>query len=161
MSHEMSRRVFLRKTSRAAIGPFLFPLGVYAQDAHVWDRMIANIELQLPRLLQEAAVPGASVAVVRDAKLFWRRGFGVAEATSKQRVDPDTVFEAASMSKPIFAYLVLKLCEKGLLDLDTPLTKYTSERYVENDPRLDLITARHVLSHTSGFQNWRSRKEPI
>ena len=55
----------------------------------------------------------------------------------------------------------MKLCEKGVMDLDTPLTKYTSERFLEGDPRLDLITARHVLSHTSGFQNWRSEKEPL
>src|SRR4029079_1526093 len=46
-------------------------------------------------------------------------------------------------------------------NLDTPLTKYTSERFLEGDARLDLITARHVLSHTSGFQNWRSDREPL
>lgn len=65
------------------------------------------------------------------------------------------------MSKPVFAYAVLKLCEKGVIHLDTPLTKYTSDRFLQGDPRLDLITARHVLSHTSGFQNWRSGKEPL
>ena len=65
------------------------------------------------------------------------------------------------MSKPVFAYAVLKLCEMGLLDLDTPLTRYTPERWVPNDPRLDLITARHVLSHTSGFQNWRASGTPL
>ncbi len=65
------------------------------------------------------------------------------------------------MSKPVFAYAVLKLCERGVLDLDTPLTKYTPERPVSNDPRLDLITPRHILSHTSGFQNWRAAGEPL
>jgi CubicO group peptidase (beta-lactamase class C family) len=50
---------------------------------------------------------------------------------------------------------VVKLCEKGVMDLDTPLTEYTSRRFVEGDPRLDLITARHVLNHTTGFPNWR------
>jgi CubicO group peptidase (beta-lactamase class C family) len=60
-----------------------------------------------------------------------------------------------SMSKPVFAYAVMKLCERGVLSLDAPLTKYTPERFLEGDPRLDLITARHVLSQTAGFQNWR------
>jgi CubicO group peptidase (beta-lactamase class C family) len=55
----------------------------------------------------------------------------------------------------------MKLCEKGVMNLDTPLTRYTSARFLEDDPRLDLITARHVLSHTSGFQNWRSKEEPL
>jgi len=48
-----------------------------------------------------------------------------------------------------------------VMDLDTPLTKYTSRRYLEGDPRLDLITARHVLSHTSGFPNFRTVSEPL
>jgi CubicO group peptidase (beta-lactamase class C family) len=65
------------------------------------------------------------------------------------------------MSKPVFAYAVMKLCEKGVMDLDTPLTNYTPERFLEGDPRLDLITARRVLSHTTGFPNWRSEKTPL
>jgi CubicO group peptidase (beta-lactamase class C family) len=48
-----------------------------------------------------------------------------------------------------------------LLDLDTPLTKYTPSRLLEGDLRLDMITARHVLSHMSGFRNWRSDKDPL
>ena len=71
------------------------------------------------------------------------------------------MFAAQSTSKPVFAYAVLKLCEKGVLNLDSPLTKYTPERVLAGDARLDLITARHVLSHTSGFQNWRSGTEPL
>jgi CubicO group peptidase (beta-lactamase class C family) len=93
--------------------------------------------------------------------LLWSRGFGVKDSTSKVPVDNDTVFEAGSTSKPVFAYLVMKLCEKGVMNLDTPLIKYTSERFLKDDPRLDLITARHVLSHTCGFQNWRSAGDPL
>ena len=65
------------------------------------------------------------------------------------------------MSKPVFAYVALKLCEKGIIGLDTPLTKYAPEPFLTGDPRLELITPRHVLSHSSGFQNWRSKKEPL
>ncbi len=106
-------------------------------------------------------VPGLSIALVRDARVVWRRGFGVADRASGKPVDTGTVFAAQSTSKPVFAYTVLKLCEKGVLDLDSPLTKYTPERVLAGDARLDLITARHVLSHTSGFQNWRSGTEPL
>jgi len=76
-------------------------------------------------------------------------------------VGSDTVFEAASTSKPVFAYAVMKLCERGLMDLGAPLTLYTAERFVPNDPRLDLITARRVLSHTTGLPNWRSADDPL
>ena len=76
-------------------------------------------------------------------------------------VDHDTVFEACSVSKTVFAYMVMKLCERGLLQLDTPLTRYTKARFVRDDPQLDLITVRNVLSHTSGLPNWRSAQQPL
>jgi CubicO group peptidase (beta-lactamase class C family) len=106
-------------------------------------------------------LPGAAVVLIKDGEITWWREFGVRDAASKKPVKTDTVFEAASMSKPVFAYAVLKLCERGVLDLDTPLTHYTTSRFLDGDPRLDLITARHVLSHTTGFPNWRSQSHPL
>src|SRR5262249_36477536 len=103
----------------------------------------------------------SAIGLIQDAKLLWRRGFGVKDPTSRAPVDNDRVFEAGSTSKPVFAYAVLKLCEKDVLNLDTPLTKYTPERFLKGDPRLDRITARHVVSHTSGFPNFRSKEEPL
>ena len=101
------------------------------------------------------------MALVADAKLLWSRGFGVKDRTTNAPVDADTVFEFASVSKTVFAYAVMKACEKGILNLDTPLTKYTSERVLAGDSRLDLITPRLVLSHQTGFQNWRSKTDPL
>jgi CubicO group peptidase (beta-lactamase class C family) len=70
-------------------------------------------------------------------------------------VGPDTMFEAASLSKPVFAYLVMLLVQDGKLDLDRPLDAYLGAPYVPDDPRAASITARHVLSHTTGYRNWR------
>ena len=70
-----------------------------------------------------------------------------------QAVTNETTFEAASLSKPVFAYGVLKLVEQGKLGLDVPLTTYLAKPYVE-DERLGKITARIVLSHQTGFPNW-------
>lgn len=125
------------------------------------DALLASWEKQVPELMRETKVPGVSMAVIAGAKLRWRRGFGITDRASPRPVDPHTIFEAASMSKPVFAYAVMKLAEKGLLDLDTPLTRYTPERFLEGDARLDSITARHVLSHSTGFPNWRSSHEPF
>lgn len=111
--------------------------------------------------MAETHVPGASIALIKDGALYWNQGFGMKDATSTEPVDENTVFEAGSMSKPVFAYYVLQLTDRGLLNLDVPLTRYVPGRFVEGDPRLDLVTARHVLSHTSGFQNWRSHTEPL
>jgi CubicO group peptidase (beta-lactamase class C family) len=111
--------------------------------------------------MAEARVPGVSIAVIHDGALVWRRGFGYRDGASKAPVDTATCFEAASMSKPVFAYVALKLCEAGVIGLDTPLSRYAPRPFLIGDPRLELITARHVLSHSSGFQNWRSREDPL
>ena len=111
--------------------------------------------------MAELRVPGVSVAIIKDAKIAWRKGFGVRNQHTAVPVDYDTVFEAQSMSKPVFAYRVMKLREQGVLDLDTPLTKYTQDIFLKGDPRLELITARRVLSHTTGFPNWRAKEDPL
>jgi CubicO group peptidase (beta-lactamase class C family) len=122
---------------------------------------LRQLERLIPELMDRATVPGVSIAIVKDANVVWLRGFGVRDAHSAARVDEHTVFEAASVSKTVFAYAVLQLCDRGTLSLDRPLTAYTPERVLDGDPRLDLITARHVLSHTSGFPNFRTRAEPL
>ncbi|HEX7177101.1 MAG TPA: serine hydrolase [Pyrinomonadaceae bacterium] len=122
------------------------------------EQTIARLERLIPQLMAEGDVPGLSVALVRGGELVWHRGFGVRNSATKEPVGPDTVFEAASLSKPVFAYAVLKLVDAGKLDLDAPLNKYLPGNYdVGEDARLAQITARRVLSHTTGFPNWRPR----
>lgn len=70
-------------------------------------------------------------------------------------VDEDSVFAAASVSKPVFASGVMTMVDAGLLELDRPLTEYLAEPYLADDERANSITARMVLSHTTGFPNWR------
>ena len=128
------------------------------------SQVTLRLEQLIPRLLQEGTVPGLSIALVRGGKLVWQHGFGLANADMKAPVTNDSVFEAASLSKPVFAYAVLKLVDAGQLDLDRPLVTYLPGRYdVGDDPRFDRLTARRVLSHTSGFPNWRSgtREGPL
>lgn len=170
MPYHMRRREFLIDSSRATLTLSLLPLAGWSQgiqkplesnDGAPWGTLISDLEKQIPKLMEDNRVPGLSIAIIEEGKLRWRRGFGVKDSASKEPVDNDTVFGAGSMGKPVFAYAVMKLCERGVIDLDTPLTKYTSERFLKGDPRLELITARHALSHTSGFQNWRSDKEPL
>jgi CubicO group peptidase (beta-lactamase class C family) len=116
---------------------------------------IEALQKQIPDLLKEATVPGLSLALIRGGKTYWVHGFGLRDAKTGELVDEQTIFEAASLSKPVFAYGVLKLVDQGKLDLDTPLSKYLPKPYIEGDSRLDKITARYVLSHRTGFPNWR------
>jgi CubicO group peptidase (beta-lactamase class C family) len=123
--------------------------------------LTADLDKQVPALMESARVPGMAIAILSNGRPAWSRNFGVTNATSKALVTADTLFNAASISKTVFAYAVMKLCERGLLDLDTPLSTYTTDRWVKEDPRFDQITARHVLSHTSGLQNWSSKDDPL
>ena len=70
-------------------------------------------------------------------------------------LDEQSIFEAASLSKPVFAYFVMKLVDKGQLNLDTPLYKYMPYPDIEKDERYKFITARMVLTHQTGLPNWR------
>jgi len=115
----------------------------------------AQLEKDIPDLMKKGEIPGLSIAVIRRGKTEWVHTFGIKSTKTSQPVTDTTLFQAASLTKPVFAYGVLKLVDQGKLDLDTPLTKYVTTPVVENDPRLEKITARLVLSHRSGLPNWR------
>ena len=121
------------------------------------EEIRARLERIVPDLMKDGDVPGLSIALVRGGALVWHRGFGVKNAKTLEPVTEETVFEAASLGKPVFAYAVMKLVDARKLDLDTPLNHYLPGNYeVGADPRLDRMTARRVLSHTTGLPNWRS-----
>src|ERR1051326_2249989 len=120
----MRRRTFLVKSSRAALGSCLF-LPLTTKGAQSKSKMlVADLEALIPKLMQESVVPGLSIALVDGGKLLCRRAFGVKDNATKALVDHETLFEAASVSKTVFAYAVMKLSEKGVLNLDAPLLKY-------------------------------------
>ncbi|HXM15818.1 MAG TPA: serine hydrolase domain-containing protein [Candidatus Eremiobacteraceae bacterium] len=119
------------------------------------DATILQLEKDAPELMKKDRVPGLEIAVIRNGKTTWVHAFGVKDAKTKQPVTNETTFEAASLSKPVFAYAVLKLVEQGKLGLDVPLTTYLPKPYIADDDRLSKITARLILSHRSGFPNWR------
>jgi CubicO group peptidase (beta-lactamase class C family) len=111
------------------------------------------------KLLLDYRVPAVSIAVIRKGKIVDLAAFGVrnAAAATLAPADTDTIFGAASLSKPIFAYVVLQLVDAGVLSLDEPLATYVPD-FVTGDPRAATITVRHALSHTTGLPNWRNAK---
>lgn len=114
-----------------------------------------ELDTLVPRLLAEHDVPGAQVALLAEGRIVASGAWGVAEAATDRPVTPETVFETGSLSKPVFACLTLRMALEGGLDLDAPLVPLLPEPVGCEDPRLGRVTARHVLSHTSGLPNWR------
>lgn len=114
----------------------------------------ATLEGEIPRLVEAAGVPGLSAALVLNGELAWTGAFGLADAATGADVTNATVFQAASLSKQVFAYAVLRLVDRGILDLDRPLAELLPNPRMSEDPRYREITPRHVLSHSSGLPNW-------
>lgn len=110
--------------------------------------------------LLAADVSGIASAVIRSGRLERTICCGVRDVRSPALLDEDTVFDAASLSKPVFAHVVLQLADQGALCLDTPIAEYLPG-YILADERALLITARHVLSHGAGLLNWRNDDLPL
>ncbi len=123
------------------------------------DALLADI----PRWMDALGVPGLAVAAVDGGSVAWSRTWGVLHAGEPRRVEAQTQFEAASLSKPVFAYLVLQLVDEGALALERPLASYLRPDYVADDARTARITVRDVLRHSTGLPNWRKHpaSEPL
>jgi len=134
-----------------------------AQIKTASGKIIANEDLQkfLKREMDSLGMPGLSLAIINDRKIVYHAALGMADIDSNKKVDDQTMFEAASLSKPVFACFVMKLVEKGLINLDKPLYKYLPNPDIDYDPRYKLITARMVLCHTTGLPNWRSDNKGV
>ncbi|MDR7179296.1 serine hydrolase domain-containing protein [Sphingopyxis sp. BE249] len=125
----------------------------HADDNAAWIPSETLVQ-ELPRLMRIAGVPGVAVAVVDRGRLAWSRSFGVKNILTRDPVREDTLFEAASMTKPVFAYVVMRLADEKRLDLDKPLARYRRPANLGIDPNIELITARQVLAHSTGLPNW-------
>jgi CubicO group peptidase (beta-lactamase class C family) len=115
------------------------------------------------RLIADAHVTGAGVAIFHDGYVAYLKGYGLRDTEKALPLTPDSVMTAASLSKAAFATLVMRLVQVGVLDLDKPISlylpkplpDYPSYADLRGDERYKKLTLRMLLSHTSGFANWR------
>lgn len=113
----------------------------------------------IKKTMDSLAIPGLSIAIINDAELVYHRVFGVKNMETKEPVDNETIFEAASLSKPVFAYFFMKMVDRGIVNLDEPMYKLLPHSNIkDDDERHKLITPRMVLSHSTGFPNWSNNK---
>lgn len=100
-------------------------------------------------------VPGLSIAVIKDRKLHWAKGYGIANVVANEVVEvtPNTLFQAGSISKPVAALSVLKMAEEGVLDLDQDVNTYLRDWKIPDTDftQTEKVTLRKILSHTSGL----------
>lgn len=93
--------------------------------------------------------PGCALAVIKDAQIIYKRGYGMADLDHDVAIKPDTPFHVASVSKQFTAFSILLLAQQGKLSLDDKVQKYITELHEFDQP----ITIRHLLHHTSGLRD--------
>jgi N-acyl-D-amino-acid deacylase len=129
----------------------------FARTASAADDRFAPLDKLLTEFLAEHKAPGASVAVSQNGRVVYAKGFGLADVESKRPVDVKSLFRIASISKPITAAAVLQLVDAGKVKLDEPVLNHVRIKPPKRlDPRWHLITVRHCLHHTSGWDRDRS-----
>src|ERR1044072_1043854 len=111
-----------------------------------------SVRMRIADRMQFYKTPAVSIAVINDGRIEWARGYGVLEAGGKQPVTPETLFQAASISKSLSAMLALQLVEKGKLDLDSDVNeRLVSWKVPDNEfTKEQKVTLRRLLSHTAG-----------
>jgi len=131
----------------------LFGLSNHGLLAQVPSEKPEGLDKVVSDWMTKAKIPGLALARIENGKVAWTRVYG--EAEPGRAVTAQTPFNVASLTKPVFATLVLHLVAQSKFDLDAPLADYWVDPDLVSDPRVKKITGRMALSHQTGLPNWR------
>lgn len=157
-----TRRSFVLSAGCTAAASLLVPRSLISNESgpsvlEARDEVRKLIEAERQVILTSMAkedIPGAAICLVHEGKLAWLEGFGVTDRKSKRAVAPDTIFGIQSVSKNVTATAIMLAVQRGLLDLDKPITAYlpdfTVNSIFESNPERR-ITLRSLLSHRAGL----------
>ncbi|GAB2846972.1 serine hydrolase domain-containing protein [Hymenobacter ruber] len=123
----------------------------------------ADIDKTVRQLMDSAKVPGLAVVLLENNQVRYLHTYGYRDLATKAPLEPQTAMYGASLSKAVFAYLVMQLVQEKRLDLDKPMAEYLPQPLPEyeayhdlaGDARWQRLTARMALAHTTGLPNWR------
>ena len=109
--------------------------------------------MNIQKRMEHYHVPGVSIAFLNEGEIAWAKGYGYTSSDSSRLVDKNTLFQAASISKPVAALAVLALVEEGKISLDEDVNRYLEGWQVEenNFTLEEKVTLRRILSHTAGL----------
>lgn len=115
-----------------------------------YDPVVAQLRTEIPLMMAEEGIVGATVALVDGHRTILARGFGWADRDRQRAVDARTLFHIGSLSKTFAAISVMQLVERGKVDLDAPITRYVPDLQLIPRFRNNTITVRSILDHHSG-----------
>lgn len=122
----------------------------------IYNPHLKSIDEAVRRFMKKWNIPGGAVAISKNERLVYARGFGFAHQETQTLVQPESIFRIASLSKPITAVAIMKLVQEGLLQLDSkvfgPVGVLSDSTYgLIADERVKDITIRHLLEHSAGW----------
>lgn len=123
------------------------------------DPLLTTLDRQAPVWLARHDVPGLAVAYIRDGAVEWTRTYG--EQAKGVPATDRTLYNVASLTKPLFAEVILRLAADGRLSLDEPLSSHWIDPDLAADRRHEILTPRLALSHRTGLPNWRSHTDGV
>ncbi len=125
---------------------------------------VTKFEDKIRKVMDSLDYPGISISIINNSKIVYSNVFGLANSETIEKVTVETVFQGASLSKPLFAYFIMKMMEEGKINLDSPIFPFLEpvfpkEAIEENSlENYKLLTPRMILSHTTGIPNWTQGK---
>lgn len=125
------------------------------ENAKIPNNNFDSLEEKIMKLMDEYNVPSVGVGIIENNEISYIKVFG--EIKEGLPAEENTIFSVASLTKPVFTMFVLKLIQTGNWDLDEPISKYWIDPDISGHPYLQKLNTRHILSHQSGFSNWRSQ----
>ena len=165
--------MYIRKTGALLFCCMVLHYAVFSQTIKRLDKTrisFAALDDSIQLLMKVANVQGLAISVFNNNQPIYKKAFGYKRFDTKEPLKTSTNIYGASLSKAVFAVLVMQLVEEGIIDLDKPLQDYLPKPVYEytptkkwhddysdlrNDTLYRRITARMCLDHTSGFPNWR------
>ena len=132
----------------------LLPYFKQSDDLSMLDdsRFIAHLDLQIPKLMDEYSIPGVSIQIIKGGEAFWSKAYGYADVEHNRKMTLDAIFRVESISKPVTTWGVMKLAERGLINLDDPVQQYLlSWNLPKSEYNLNKVTIRRLLSNSAGM----------
>ncbi len=134
-------------------------LCIAAKAAENTGSTLQALNRDIPRLLAEAAIPSVSIAQIRHGRIALTAAYGTQSPGIPATTE--TLYNIASLTKPLTAEVILRMASKNVISLDEPMYVYWTDPDIANDERRKLLTPRLALSHRTGFPNWRDKKDGL
>lgn len=147
------KHIITMNTVRYACTLFTLFFNMVLVSAQKADTLLFDNRLQIEQWMKENNVPALGIGLIKAGALSEIRMYG--EVNKGVSASTNALFNVASLTKPIVTLLTLKLVSNGVWNLDEPLSNYWVDPDIANDPRHKKLTTRLVLSHQTGFKNWR------